>query len=165
MKEQTMESMAYTSFCNVFNLKPGWLGKTFKDQKGKSYTISGLNIRSKKFPILTKEGVRFNADYLRGLMTGDTKLFERLQKEKHAAELKQTRKDYKTNCWLFDLEKSWLDKTFVSKGTTYRIDGVRINARRFNVVCRKENNDVSFFQSEYVAKLMKEQYPEKKKAA
>ena len=165
MKEQTMESIAYTSLCSVFNLKPEWLGKTFKDEKGKSYTISGLNIRSKKFPVLTKEGVRFNADYLRGLMTGDSKLFERIQKEKHDEKLRQARKDYKQNCILYGLDKSWLDKTFVDRGTTYRIDGVRLGARRFNILCRKENNDVTFFQSEYVVKLMNEQYSEKKKAA
>jgi hypothetical protein len=163
--KQTMESIAYASFCSAFNLKPEWLGRTFQDNKGRSYTITGLNIRSKKFPVLTKEGIRFNADYLRGLMTGDSKLFERLQKEKHDQKLKQARKDYKRNCFLFDLEPSWLDKTFVHRGTTYRIDGVRLRARRFNVLCRKENNEVSCFHGDYVAKLMKEQYPAEKKAA
>jgi hypothetical protein len=163
--KQTMESIAYTSFCGVFNLKSEWLGKTFKDEKGNSYTITGLNIRSKKFPVLTKEGIRFNADYLRGLLTGDSKLFERVQREKHNEKLKQARKDYKGNCFLYSLEPSWLDKTFVERGTTYRIDGVRLGARRFNVLCRKENNEVTYFNSEYVAKLMNEQYSVEKKAA
>lgn len=163
--KQTMESIAYMSFCGAFNLKPEWLDKTFKDEKGNSYTITGLNIRSRKFPVLTKEGVNFNADYLRGILTGDSKLFERVQKEKRDEKLKQAREDYKGNCIFYGLEKSWLDKTFVDRGTTHRIDGVRLGARRFNVLCRKENNDATYFHPDYVAKLMKEQYPEKKKAA
>jgi hypothetical protein len=163
--EQTMESIAYTSFCSAFNLKPEWLGKTFKDEKGRSHTITGLNIRSRKFPVLTKEGIRFNADYLRGLLTGDSKLFDRVQREKHKEKLKQARQDYKGNCFLYGLEPSWLDKTFVDRGTTYRIDGVRLGARRFSVLCRKQNDDVTYFNSEYVTKLMNEQYPAKKNAA
>lgn len=162
--KQTMESIAYTSFCSAFNLKPEWLGKTFKDQKGRSFTITGLNIRSRRFPVLTKEGIRFNADYLRGLMTGDAKLFERAQREKHNEKLKRARKDYKGNCFLYGLDPSWLDKTFLHRGTTYRIDGVRLGARRFNVLCRKENNDATYFNPEYVTKLMNEQYPRDRKA-
>jgi hypothetical protein len=164
MKQQTMESIAYTSFCSMFNLNPEWLGRTFEN-RGKTYTISGLNIRSKKFPVLTKEGVRFNADYLRGLMTGDSKLFERIQKEKYDKKLQQARKDYDGECLFFGLERHWLDKTLVHKGTTYRIDGLLTSARRFNVVCRKPNNDTVRFHAEDVAKLMKEQYSEQEKAA
>jgi len=165
MKHQTMEGAAYTQFCSIFNLEPEWLGKAFKDKDGRSYTVTGLNIRSRKFPVLTTEGVKFSADYFRGIMTGDPKLFERLQKERHEKKLRQARKDYKANCIFYGLEKSWLDKTFVDRGTTYRIDGVRVGARRLNVLCRKENNDATFFHPDYVAKLIREQYPEKKKAA
>ncbi len=38
MKEQTMESMAYTSFCSLFNFKSKWLGKTFKDKSSRGRT-------------------------------------------------------------------------------------------------------------------------------
>lgn len=162
--KQTTESKAYTAFCSAFNLKPEWLSRTFKDEKGRSYTITGLNIRSKKFPVMTKEGSSFNADYVRGLMTGDPELFKRLGKEKHEKKLKQARQDYKGYCDLYGLNKSWLDKTFVERGTTYRTDGIRLGARRFNVLCRKENNDATFFTAEYVTKLMNAQYKQRKAA-
>jgi hypothetical protein len=164
MKQQTMESIAYTSFCSMFDMKPEWLGRTFEN-RGKTYTISGLNIRSKKFPVLTKEGAQFSAVYIRGLMTGDPKLFEKTQQANRDEKLKQARIDYKTNCFLYVLEPSWQDETFVFKGTTYRIDGLLTNSRRYNIVCRKENNDPSYFPAELVLRLMKEQHSMKKKAA
>jgi hypothetical protein len=161
MQELTMEGIAYKSFCSQFGLKPEWLGRTFEN-RGKTYTITGLNIRSRNFPVQTKEGSSFNAVYIQGLMSGDSKLFERTQKAKHEEKLKQARKNYPSNCWLFNLEKSWLDETFTYRGSTYRIDGVRTNARRFNVLCRKEDNSVAFFPPENIIKLMNEQHPAKK---
>jgi hypothetical protein len=153
--KQTRESKAYTAFCDEFDLKPEWLGKSFKCD-GETLTITGLNIRSKKFPVTTNSGSSFSADFVRGLMTGDPDLFLKMKQKEKQEKLEQARADYTTGCFAYGLKKEWLDWTFVYEKKTFRIDGLFPNARRFNVVCWGEDNKVHVFQSDVVAKLMKE---------
>lgn len=152
--QQSQEQRAYASFCADFKLKPEWFGKTF-EHRGKTYTITGLNIRSKRFPVMTEGGTRFNADYLRALMTGDMASIEKELLQKRQAEYQKAREDYLSMGFAYGLDKSWLDKTFVRDGQTWRIDGLRPSARKYTVQCRRSpSNDVSFFQAEYIIKMM-----------
>jgi hypothetical protein len=96
--QEQMERLAYTTYCKDFKLKPEWLDKTVKNKEGKTYTIVGLNLRSKNYPVVTKEGVRLNADYLRGLMTGDMAAIEKEREQAHEREYKNARQDYPTQC-------------------------------------------------------------------
>src|SRR5262245_31015079 len=120
--QENLERIAFKNYCGEFKLKPEWLDKTFED-RGKKYTIIGLNLRSMKFPVLTDGGVRFNADYVRGLITGDMVSIEKEREKQRGMQYQQAREDYTRYCLSYDLEKTWLDKTFVDRGRTYRIDG------------------------------------------
>jgi hypothetical protein len=162
-RQETVEQKAYKLFCTDYKLKPEWLGKTFRD-RGVTYTITGLSIRSKRFPVLTDGGTRFNAEYVRGLITGDMDAIEKERQEKREQGYKQARKDYSSMGFAYGLDKPWLDKTFIDKhGQTWRIDGLRVSARRYPVQCRRvPGNEVSFFRTEYIIELMT---PESKKKA
>jgi hypothetical protein len=155
--QKQMDRLAYTNYCKEFKLKPEWLDQAVTD-RGKTYTIVGLNIRSKKFPVITKEGIRFNADYVRGLMTGDMATIEKEREQKREKEYQQARKDYPTWCRYHGLDESWLDKTFVFRFFTYRIEGLLTNRRtKYPVVARRTNGEgkIQLFQADHVAELMK----------
>ena len=156
--QQQMERIAYQTYCKDFKLKPEWLDKKVRNEKGKTYTIIGLNIRSKRFPVTTKEGPRLNADYLRGLMTGDMDSIKEEREQEREKEYKQARKDYRKYAQDYGLEKSWLDQTLVSGRTTYRIDGLIVNRRtKYPVLVRKPDGLVSFFSTYGITELMKKQ--------
>jgi hypothetical protein len=163
--KQTTEQKLYTLLCEDFKLKPEWLGKTFRDSKGRAFTITGLNPRSKTYPVLTNTGTQFNADYVRGLITGDMASIDKERQQKHELEYKQARKDYPIYCDGYGLKPSWLDKTFVEHGQTWRIDGLKLSSRKYPVLVRSTQNSKTtyFFSSDYVITLMKEQ--SKRKAA
>ena len=44
----------YKNHCQIFNLKPEWLGKSFSGQ-GKTLTIVGLKTRASKRPVVCKD--------------------------------------------------------------------------------------------------------------
>ena len=58
----------YKNHCQIFDLKPEWLGKSFITQGGE-FTIVGLKTRASKNPVVVKSkngsGYVFNADSIR----------------------------------------------------------------------------------------------------
>ncbi len=59
----------FTQYAKLYNLKPEWFGQQIKDSKGVLYTITGLDLKRTKFPVVatspdgtpmgfTAEGVR-----------------------------------------------------------------------------------------------------------
>jgi hypothetical protein len=50
---ESKEAATYKQLCGAYNLQPEWLGKTFKF-RGHTYTVTGLNPRSHKYPVLVQ---------------------------------------------------------------------------------------------------------------
>lgn len=48
------EAEDFKSYCQMYNLKPTDLGKTFTSDDGVKYKIKGLSTRSRKYPIIVK---------------------------------------------------------------------------------------------------------------
>ena len=46
-------SDAFREHAELFDLKPDWLGKSF-EKDGATYTITGLNMRAQKMPVLAR---------------------------------------------------------------------------------------------------------------
>ena len=161
-KQAQMERVAYTTFCKDFKLKPEWLDRKF-EYSGKTHIVVGLNIRSKTYPVITNHA-RFNADFLRGVITGDMASIEKEREQQHEKGYQQARKDYPRYCASYGLEPSWLDKTFVDRRTTWRIDGLKLSSRKYPVVCRRvADNKAMFFNVDYLTRLMNPQHPAKAK--
>lgn len=153
----TMEAKMYTTLCVDFGLKPEWLGKTVKDTNGKTYTIAGLNPRSTKFPVVMKEGIRMNVDYLTALMTNTVEDYA--QKRKSEFE-KKVQKELKEACANFpkyskalNIPESWLDKTFKYGRKVYTIVGLSFEGR-YPVVGTDEKGKITYFSPELVRESM-----------
>jgi hypothetical protein len=154
MNEKSMNEKMYTTFCTDFGLKPEWLGKTVTDEKGKTFTISGLNPRSKKFPVLTKEGMQFNAEYVAALFTGTVDKLEAKRKKAHekktAAMLKKARAAFSSVPSYHGVPPSWLDKTFRHGRRTFTLIGYTDEKLNFPFVARAADGKVLFFTSDYI---------------
>jgi hypothetical protein len=50
---ESKEAATYKQLCGSYQLQPEWLGKTYKF-RGHTYTVTGLNPRSYKFPVLVE---------------------------------------------------------------------------------------------------------------
>ena len=154
MKEE-MQKVAFMNYAGQFGLKPEWLGKTFKDDKGRTFTVVGLNINSKKFPVVTKEGVSFNADYFKMLMTGDQTAYEQGLEEKLQKRLQETRQTYLKFGESYGLKKEWLDKTFAEGRYQYTIVGLAFGRTRTKVVTRRNDGRVFDWPANAIANKLK----------
>jgi hypothetical protein len=161
MNKDSMEARMYTTFCSDFNLKPEWLGKTFTNEKGKAYTVSGLNPRSKKFPVLTKEGTQFNGDYLIAIMTNTLDKLEQKRKDAHekktAAMLKKARATFPVMSKTYNIPATWLDKTFKHGRKVYTLVGWSDEKLRFPFVAQANDGKVLFFSEELIRELTSKQ--------
>jgi hypothetical protein len=161
MSKDTTEARMYTAFCSDFNLKPEWLGKTFTDGKGKTYTISGLNPRSKKFPVVTEEGLRFNADYVIALLTNTLYDLEQKRKNAHAKKtakmLKEARAEFPAMAKLLNIPATWLDKSFKHGRKVYTLVGWSSEKSRFPMVAQAQDGKVLFFTEDAIRELIGKQ--------
>jgi hypothetical protein len=148
----------YTTFCSGFNLKPEWLGKTFTDEKGGTYTITGLNPRSKKFPVVTKEGARFSADYVIALLTNTLDDLKKKRKHEHAKEtakmLEKARAEFPEMARLFNIPAEWLDKSFKYGRKVYTLVGYCSEKPRFPIVAQAQDGKVLFFTEDAIRQLI-----------
>jgi hypothetical protein len=156
-KEQ-LEKIAYEQMCQQFELKPEWLGKTFTD-RGETYTIVGLNIRSKRFPVVTTvvrstSGQSYtcrpawNATHIIGLMTGKP---TEVHAEANAKRLAQERANW-SMAGAFGLKSEWLDKTFTFRNSPVTIVGLAPTRRRYPVVGKNKWGDIAYYPLETVLK-------------
>jgi hypothetical protein len=165
-QQQALERIAYEQMCSQYGLKPEWLGKTFTD-KGKTYTIVGLNIRSKRFPVRTTYESTYevgnktrtqtldcswNATYIAGHMGGN---LNKLLKAEKDAKSKQEREDYKKLAVLFGLEADWLDKEFNFRWQKITIVGLAPNRRKYPVVGRDVSGKTRLYTVDSVVSAMK----------
>jgi hypothetical protein len=150
-KEQ-LDRITYEQMCQQFGLKPEWLDKTFQ-AKGKTYTIVGLNIRSKRFPVLVtydstytigdntktvKSHGAWNATHVIGFMTGNLDGELKKANEKRLAE---ERKNWSMAA-AFGLKTEWLDRTFKHRHNTVTIVGLAPNRRRYPI---NQRNEIAFY--------------------
>lgn len=84
-----------------------------------------------------------------GTMAAIEKQRHRDFKNKSEAQLKEARKDYPENAIGYGLKPEWLDKTFVDRNKTYRIDGLKLSSRTYPVVTRLEDGTPYFFNTEH----------------
>lgn len=153
--KQEMQRVAFTNYAEQFGLKPEWLGKTFKDDKGQKFTVVGLNINSKRFPVVTKEGTSFKADYFKMLMTGDKKAFANEREKEQQQLLKEARQTYLKFGDFNGVKKQWLDKTFIQGRHQYTIVGLEFGRSRTNVVTRRDDGRVFYWPAEGIINRMK----------
>ena len=151
-----MEARMYEALHSDFGLKREWLGKKVTD-RGVTYTITGLNPRSKKFPVTTNTGVRFSAEYLAALITDDVDSFRKkrdvkFQKELQR-ELKEARADFLTGHKLSSIPKEWLDKTFKQGRKTYTVVGLR-HSFSHPIVVTDNNGKVFYFGTDAVRAVL-----------
>jgi hypothetical protein len=141
----TIDEVLYKELCEQFGLKREWLGKTFED-KGTTYTIVGLNPRSKRYPVKTTFGngqnATWNATYVAGRMGGN---LAELRKAEQAKQREEDRANYKRLASLFGLKPEWLDQQFTFKTRTMTVVGLAPNRRRFPVVAADEHGKISLF--------------------
>jgi hypothetical protein len=162
---EALERIAYEQMCGQFGLKPEWLGKTFTD-KGKTYTIVGLNIRSKRFPVRVSYETTYkigettktmtshsswNATHVAGRMGNN--LHELLEDEQ-AKKREQERDDYKKLAQAFGLKPEWLDQQFTYKWRKVTVVGLAPNRRKYPVVGRDERGEIRLYPIETVTKAM-----------
>jgi hypothetical protein len=156
---ESVEARMYTTFCADFNLRPEWLGKTFTDHKD-TYTITGLNPRSKKFPVTVSGGkyTSFKADYVIAYMTNTLDKLDKKNNDadakKDAAMVKEARVAFPTMAKLFGLEPSWLDKVIDVRGEKYTIAGLNSDRSKFPVVLINSKGEVKGFTAEGVRMLL-----------
>jgi hypothetical protein len=159
MDKKTMDAKMYETFHSEFGLKAEWLGKTFKDEKGVAYTITGLNPRSKKFPVLTNTGTSFSAPYLIALLTNSVDQYQKKLRDayqkKVEKELKNARANFATQSKLIGVPKAWLDKTFRYGRKVYTIVGIT-SERRYPIVAQSNDGKVRFFAADYAKELLGE---------
>lgn len=153
MDKNTMDAKMYTAFCSDFDLKPEWLGKKFTDERGETHTITGLNPRSKKFPVVTDTGTSFSSDYLTALLTNSVDKYEQKQRNAFQKEqekmLKAARSRFASECSFYGVPKTWLDKAFKYGRKVYTIVGIDAG-RRYPVVARSNDGKVMFFAADLV---------------
>ncbi|MCK9445938.1 hypothetical protein M0Q50_03500 [bacterium] len=64
--------------------------------------------------------------------------------------------DYEKYCGFFDIPKDSYGKTFISGGTTYKICGINIKARKFPIVAQNlKDNKMYKFNNVDIVKLIK----------
>lgn len=153
MKDE-MQRVAFTNYAVQFGLKSEWLGKTITDDRGRKFTVVGLNINSKRFPVVTKEGVRFAADYFKMLMTGNQKAYKQEREKEQNQQLKESRKDWKSYAEYNGLKKEWLDKTFTERKHTYTIVGIQVGPRSTTVVTTRQDGRVYFWPVQAIVRNM-----------
>jgi hypothetical protein len=163
-QQETLERIAYEQMCGQFGLKPEWLGKTFFD-KGTTYTIVGLNIRSKRFPVRTSYEISYTGDKTKSITTrcawnathvagrmGDN--LAKLLNDEQAQKRKQERADYQALASAYGLKPEWLDKQFAYKGRKVTVVGLAPNRRRYPVVGRDERGTIRLYPIETVTKAL-----------
>lgn len=154
-KEQ-LEEIAYKQLCTQYGLQPKWLGKTFRD-KNDTYTIVGLNLRSKRYPVVTtgmRNGVTtrgaWNAAYVIGLMTGD---LDGARAEAAEKRLVEERKNW-SMATAYGLKSAWLDQTFLFRNQPVTIIGLAPARRRYPVVGKDAHGQIKYYPSEFVVKAL-----------
>lgn len=50
----TREAESFKTYCSMYNLEAEDLGRTFKDTTGTEWQVTGINARSRKYPIVAK---------------------------------------------------------------------------------------------------------------
>jgi hypothetical protein len=165
----TTEARMYTTFCSDFNLKPEWLGKTFTDHTGRVYTITGLNPRSKKHPVVTSDGTSFSAEYLIAVLTNTVdKLLQKSKaahEKKFEAMLKTAAIQLPAMAKLYDIPAESLNKPFQYKRTTYTLIGWTDTKRRFPFIAKSASGQVMFFTSDGISELLGDKQAAKERAA
>jgi len=163
---EALERLAYEQMCDQYGLKLEWLGKTFTDDKGKTYTIVGLNLRSKRFPVRTTHEVTYkigdtvktitsksswNATHVAGRMGNN---LSELLEDEQAKKRTQEHADYMKLAVAFGLKPEWLDKPFSYKWRKVTIVGLAPNRRRYPVVGRDEVGAIRLYPIDTVVKAM-----------
>jgi hypothetical protein len=116
---ETEERQAYKTWGASLGLKPEWLGSTFT-HKDETFTITGLNSRSEKFPVQATNAsgqvYGFPATLVVGSMTGDV---DNAFKEKYRKAYLDSFQSRLVKEW-----KDWLDKPFQFKGEEVKAVGL-----------------------------------------
>lgn len=63
----TYERKMFKQYATMYGLKPEWLDKSFI-YNGQSYTIAGLNLKSRRYIVLCTSGHRFTANMVKNVM-------------------------------------------------------------------------------------------------
>jgi len=167
ISDKRMNKKMYEALHSDFGLKLEWLGKSSKDGD-KTYTITGLNPRFKKFPVLATKTtsrnphsreVLLSAPYVVALMTNSLEKYEKQQKDasqkKDALMLKEARKNFAL-AENYGIPKTWLDQTFQYGRKTYTIVGFN-GVRKHPIVTQTDNGKIWFFDADYTKKLLGKQ--------
>jgi hypothetical protein len=160
MNKNAMDKKMYEAFHSDFGLKAEWLGKEV-EHNGKTYTITGLNPRSKKFPVITNNGeTLFSAPLVVALMTNSLEKYEKQRKDARQKEKEQKLKDWRANFsqWAqaYGVPKTWLGRTFKHGRTVYTIVGLDTK-RKYPVVVQTNDGRFKLVATESVKGLLGEQ--------
>jgi len=143
------DRQAYLRYAkSLFELQPEWLDKTF-ERDDETFTIVGLNLRSSKYPVITKtadgKSSRWRADSIIAMMTGVDPIELRL---------KEARKDYLLATEYTGLKKEWLDQSYKIGNEPLVIVGLRTKGRNELVLVEDRQHKHRLAPIESVIKAM-----------
>jgi hypothetical protein len=148
-QEEQVQKLIYEQMCQQYGLKPEWLGKQFQHE-GETYTIAGLNIRSKRFPVVITGGkyIAMSTDFIVGAMTDD-------MAGAQARAMEKRRVEERTNWKLasaYGLKPEWLDKTFTFRNSPVTIIGLAPTRRRYPIAGKNAWGDINYYPLDTVLK-------------
>lgn len=167
MNNKEMQERMFTTFAADFGLKPEWLGKKIihRDQ---TYTVVGLNTRSKRFPVLTDRGTSFSADYTAALITNTLDEYGKknieTHKKKTAKMLKDARENFAERVKYLNHPTTWLklDQTFNYKrrgarrlpAQLFTVVGYREGRTQYPIVAQTTTDEISYFNPDFLKQLL-----------
>jgi hypothetical protein len=138
----------FIQFAKIYKLKPEWFGQQIKDSKGTVYTISGLDLKRKKFPVVatSPEGtpVGFTADGVRAQLGDKQEVMQDRERE--------ARNDYEYAA-MFDkstLNLAWLGQQVVVGKERLKIVGQNKRGRTSYIVF---NDDKTLREADFLSVL------------